>query len=125
MPLKLYWCQTADHHEDWFIIARRARDAIQFFADYEGYDHEEVHAQVALVLPDQFQRDDLRGWPSRETLEACGVEILRWETPRVVEIDGRRYAEGMLEHQIVALTDDLSETLGRGRPNQTTRNRSS
>jgi hypothetical protein len=119
--LKLYWCQTEDHHEDWFVVARRAKDAIRLFSAHEGYDHEDVVAEVATVLPEPLQDEKHLGWPTRELLEACGAEILRWDTPRVVELQGTRWVEGMLEHQILTATDDLFERKGKGRPNRTPR----
>lgn len=119
--LKLYWCETDDHHEDWFVVARRAKDAIRFFREHEGYDDEDVLAEVAIVLAEALQDNKYLGWPTRELLEACGAEILRWETPRVVELEGSRWVEGMLEHQIIEATDDLFERRGQGRPNRTSR----
>ena len=117
--LKLYWCQTGDHDEDWFVVARRAKDAIRFFQSYEGYDEEDVLAAVVIVLPRSLQKDTYRGWPTRELLEDCGAKIVRWETPRVVELEGTRWAEGILEHQILEVTDDLFEKKGKGRPHRT------
>ena len=117
--LKLYWCQTDDHHEDWFVVARRARDAVDFFQGYEGYGDDDVFAEVVLVLPDALQEDTPEGWPTRELLEGCGAEIVRWETPRVIELDGIRWAEGMLEHQVLEVNDDIFEKKGQGRPNRT------
>ncbi len=121
--LTLYWCQTADHDEDWFVVARRANDARVFFANQEGYDEGDVSVQAILVLPEAQQDGGNRGWPALELLEACGAKILRWETPRVVELKGTRFVEGMLEQQILQLTDDLFELKGRGRPNKTERER--
>jgi len=123
--LKLYWCWTDDHHEDWFVVARRAAEAKRFFQEYEGYDKDQVLAEVAFVLPEALQDDEHRGWPTREMLEACGAKILRWETPRVIELDGMRWTEGMLEHQILQVTDDQFERRGRGRPNRTGRSSTS
>ena len=117
--LKLYWCQTDDHDEDWFVVARRARDAIRFFQSQEGYGDDDVLAEVVIVLPQALQVDTHRGWPARELLEGCGAKILRWETPRVVELEGMRWVEGMLEHQVLQVTDDAFEKRGKGRPNRT------
>jgi hypothetical protein len=121
--LKVYWCETDDHHEDWFVVARRAAEAVRFFRAYEGYGDAHVRAELAMVLPTGCQDDRLRGWPARELLEAGGARIVRWETPRVVERGGRRWVEGMLEHQVLLVTDDLFERRGRGRPNGTRRSR--
>ncbi len=51
-PLKLYWVETPDHHEDWFVIARTAKEARSFFEDVEGYDDHEARSHVIGQLPD-------------------------------------------------------------------------
>lgn len=71
------------------------------------------------VLPEEYQDRKHVGWPSHELLEACGVKVIRDDTPRVVELEGERYVEGKLEHQILEVTDDVFEGHGRGRPNRT------
>jgi hypothetical protein len=121
LPLRLYWCFTDDHDEDWFVVARRRRTARRFFAGYEGYDVETVEARRILTLPVTLQRPDSFGWPTRELLEGCGAVIERWDTPRVIGVRGHRYVEGMLEHQILQVNDDHFEYQGKGRPNRTTR----
>lgn len=123
--LRLYWCETDDHDEDWFVVASRAREARRFFRDAEGYDDGSVTARSVRVLPDDFQDAQHRGWPANDLLIACGGTILRAETPRVVEIDGIQFVEGMLEHRLLELTDDQFEMRGQGRPNRTTRQRTS
>jgi len=123
-PLTLYWCSTEDHHEDWFVVARSATEAVRFFESCEGYE-DETFAEALTAVPDALQDDQHLGWPSDELLVACGARILRADTPRVVELGGVRYSEGMLEHQILQLTDDQFERRGSGRPNRTVRTRSS
>jgi hypothetical protein len=115
--VKLYWCSTVDHDEDWFVVARRRSEAIRLFEEHEGYDGD-ASAQLVCVLPEALQQEP-SGWPGRDVLEACGAEIVRWETPRVVALGGVRYVEGMLEHRIREISDDMFEAHGRGRPNRT------
>lgn len=119
--LSLYWCETEDHHEDWFVVARRDGDARRTFAREEGYDEDQVSAKPAFVLPEALQDEKHLGWPARDLLEACGANVVRWENPRVVELEGVRFVEGMLEHQILQVSDDIFELKGRGRPNKTNR----
>ena len=110
---KLYWCETPDHDEDWFIVARSADEAAAFHEDAEGYDVGEADAELVCVLADGLQRDADRersGWPSNQVLLACGAELVP-HTPRdddadireqvgsrarVVRINGRVYGEGDL-----------------------------
>jgi hypothetical protein len=60
-------------------------------------------------------------YPTRELLEKCGAEILRWDTLHAVRIRGRIFVEGGLQHEILTATDDLAERQGHGRPNGTER----
>ena len=117
--LKLYWCWTDDHDEDWFVVARSAREARRLHEDGEGYGRGDAGSALVAVLPEAFQSDRYIGWPRRPLLECCGAEIERWQTPRVVRIKGVLYVEGMLEHEILRCTDDMAERRGKGRPNQT------
>lgn len=73
---KLYWCETDDHDEDWFVIARNAEDAEAFHVDAEGYDDDDAGAQLVCVLPATLQEEAKRGWPSNEQIIACGGEFL-------------------------------------------------
>lgn len=107
--LKLYWCETDDHDEDWFVIARDEEEAAQFFTEYEGYDEEEALATLVCVLPVSEQgRYDEASWPNDDTLIACGGEFLPVVTQdgadgmrrqagsgsRAVRLKGNVYAEG-------------------------------
>jgi hypothetical protein len=123
--LKLYWCWTDDHDEDWFLVARSARQARRLHENYEGYNPGDGRSKFVAVVPEEFRSARHIGWPRRSLLESCGAKIERWQTPRVVRIKGVRYAEGMLEHELLRLTDDLTERAGRGRPNRTERLRTS
>lgn len=108
---KLYWCETPDHDEDWFVVAYCAADAAAFHEDVEGYDDGDADAQFVCVLPDAVQVEADRrqgGWPSDDTLLARGAEFiphapmdggaeLRRQLgsgARVVRINGRVFAEG-------------------------------
>jgi len=113
----LWWVQTEDQDEDWFIVAPDGETAETFFVNAEGYEPGGAWADFVLWIPDGVEAET--GWPSHELLEACGAKILREDTPRVVEIAGRRFCEGMLEHEICQLSDDVFEATGRGRPNKT------
>ncbi len=122
-PLRLYWCETDDHHEDWFVVARSPRRARTAFADFEGYDTVDVHAELICDVPSgtDFGGGDPEGPAGESVLLLCGGVIVRDEMPRVVRLGGRTFAEGMLEALIRELDDDSFEAEGRGRPNKTTR----
>ena len=75
MKLKLYWCETDDHEEDWFVVAKTEAQARKFFADhYEangmaGILHgigggapegeirsRDVKTVLMRVVPDKYQK---------------------------------------------------------------------
>lgn len=114
----LFWCWTDDHDEDWFVVARSAREARNFFENYEGYDRGAAVAFRICALPggrDTHEPD----WASEEILKRCGATILRSDEPRVVEIQGVRYEEGKLEAVIKQCHDDMFQIQGQGRPSGT------
>lgn len=107
---KLYWCETEDHDEDWFVVARDSVEASKFYEDEEGYDEDDARAEFVCVLPPSEQNGEVPGWPDRGTLEACGAEFLP-NSPQdggnemranlgsgshVVRLRGRTFAEGDL-----------------------------
>jgi hypothetical protein len=117
--MNLYWVETADGAEDWFVVATSARRAARWHERAEGYDSGDAFATLVLRIPSE--RAAPEGWPSHELLLACGARFRRDETPQVVEIGGRRFIEGYLEAEIRQRADDRFEAAGRGRPNETKR----
>ena len=118
--MNLYWVETADRAEDWFVVARSKRGAARWHEKSEGYGRGDAVATLVLRIPDGLEGAE-EGWPSHEFLEACGARFHRSETPRVVEIGGAQFVEGYLEHELLQLDDERFEALGEGRPNNTNR----
>jgi hypothetical protein len=117
--LKLYWVTTEDHEEDWFVIAPNANDAASFHEDAKGYAIGDATAELVMEIPDGVEAE--LGWPSDDILRECGAVIFTHGPSRVVKIGDRTFSEGLMEATIRALDDDVSELLGRGRPNKTPR----
>ena len=117
--LKLYWVTTEDHCEDWFIVAPSSEEACRFHQEAEGYDPGEARAEHILDIPEHVPAEV--GWPSDELLLAVGGRFLSHDQPRVIEIEGRRFSEGMLESVIREIEDDLREARGEERLNKTKR----
>ena len=115
--MKLYWVTTDDHDEDWFIIASSAEEACKYHEDEEGYDPGDAKAEEVLDIPKNIPVE--MGWPDSETLTALGGKFIRKKQPRVVEIAGRMFAEGMLDASINEVHDDFLEKAGLGRLNKT------
>ena len=118
--MNLYWVETADRAEDWFVVARSKRGAARWHEKAEGYGAGDAVATLVLRIPNDLEASE-EGWPSHELLEACGAKFDRSETPRVVKIGGARFVEGYLEYEILQLDDEKFEALGGGRPNKTNR----
>lgn len=112
-PLKLYWLETTDHDEDWFVVARTAREARLFFEDQEGYARGDATSSHVLRLPKELQFQPEPGtsfsniapihapcWPSEALIKACGGVYLMKGDVRVVQIGESTYAEGLLEREV-------------------------
>lgn len=103
---KLYWCETSDHAEDWFVVAKTIDEARAFHALAERHEQATTSAEFVCVLP-PFEQQAIRAkgphWPSNDTLVACGgvfltgsrLETAATHTPpaRVVELHGRVFGE--------------------------------
>jgi hypothetical protein len=119
--LNLYWCETRDHFEDWFVVALEDEAAEWFFREREGYEEEEVLTTFVLTLPADLQNGENGGWPSHELLTACGARFISEASPRIVEVAGARWVEGFADSVIMTASDDALERRGFGRPNGTRR----
>ena len=117
--MNLYWCETSDHDEDWFIVARSAREARKIHADEEGYEPTMIQATLVQRIPKEIAAT--QGWPDHELLLNLGAVFLCEKTPRIVQIGSVIYKEGGMDGVLRRLEDDQSEVLGKGRPNGTTK----
>lgn len=117
--MKLYWVTTADHHEDWFIVASSKQKAEKFHEENEGYEYGHANAQKVINITDNMITET--SYPSEELLLSTGANFISKDEPRIVVIDGRRFVEGMLNAHIRELDDNLFEQLGKERLNQTIR----
>ncbi len=117
--LKLYWVTTEDHHEDWFMIASSISEASKLHEEFEGYDMGSASAQEILSIPDNISVE--AGWPSEDVLFSVGATFIKEDEPRIIEINGKQFAEGMLEAHLKESDDDIFELRGEERLNQTKR----
>ena len=115
--MKLYWVTTVDHHEDWFMVASSSDEACKLHEDMEGYDPGDAKAEAILDIPEDIQAKT--GWPTDELLLAVGAKILSNDQPRVVEIEGRKFCEGILDAALNVINDTLFEQRGEERMNKT------
>ena len=115
--MQLYWATTEDHCEDWFIVASSTTEAARLHERMEGYDTGDAMAEVVIDIPEGVFAE--AGWPPEELLETLGAKFVLGGSARVVEIGGRKFCEGLLESTIRSLDDDVFESLGQGRVNET------
>ena len=116
---RLYWVSTEDGHEDWFVVAPEAGAAARFHEREQGYNPGEARAMLLAKVP--ALAINATHYAGHDLLVACGAEILRCETPRVVKLNGRQFVEGVLQHVLDTAMDDLFEERGTGRLNRTRR----
>lgn len=119
MPVNLYWCETMDHDEDWFIVAPSVKEARRIHEDSEGYDRGEAWATLVLRIPTTLASSV--GYPTHDLLRSLGAVFISEETPRVVQIGQTVYQEGGMDAVVDRVNDDLAEAIGKGRPNRTTK----
>ncbi len=103
--MKLFWVTTEDHHEDWFVIAESKVDAANFHELEEGYDDGDATATEILEIAENSEFTT--GWPTEEMLIELGAVFIQNNQPRVVEIAGKKFCEGMLESIILELDNDI------------------
>ena len=115
--MKLFWVTTEDHDEDWFIVASSADEACSFHEDAEGYDIGQANAEEILSIPKNIPAEP--GWPSDELLLAVGAKFIIKKPSRVVEINGRKFCEGLLEGLLNEIEDNAFEVTGQERLNKT------
>jgi hypothetical protein len=115
--MKLYWVTTADHDEDWFIVANSKKEASRLHEESEGYNPGDAFAEEIMEIPDDIPAKT--GWPSDNLLLSLGASFIRVQTPRVVKIGERQFCEGLLEETIRSIDDDIFENRGYGRLNAT------
>ena len=116
--LKLYWVTTEDHCEDWFIVSHSAKAAEHFHETEEGYEKGEASAEEILAIPSDLGPEP--GWPTDEIIHALGGVFLSQAHPRIVQLNNKKYCEGLLEGITREFDDDVyrenSEQRGTSKP---------
>ena len=103
----LYWVETPDHEEDWFVVAKSYAEAESYFEDAEGYDPDEAYADVVceMTADAMILMNWREGYPAPGVIEACGGVFLppAERTPehvlcdcgqRIVRFGDKVFAEG-------------------------------
>ena len=114
MQAKLFWVQTENHYEDWFIVSSSKRGACLSHANGEGFNEEDPSAKFICNIPVYFIRkfkgpfDNINEgfWPSIEMLKALGFEFIEEYPPYVVRGYGKLFYMGK---SVVGITLDNLE----------------
>jgi len=84
--MNIYWVESGDHCEDWFVAASDAEQAVQYFANYLGYDIFDDELATALVCQDQqlMSEPGPHFLDNREIL-SCGGEFIDFHDQDILE----------------------------------------
>ena len=98
--IKLYWVTTADHDEDWFILAASARQARAYHEHYEGYGKGDASSR--LIVSSVTLQEFVGGKPPchaqmPDLLQLGFADAGTEPNLRRVEFKGELFEEGMLE----------------------------
>jgi hypothetical protein len=98
--IRLYWCTTDDHDEDWFIFANSARQARAYHENYEGYGKGDARAR--LIISNVTLTELVGGKPPchaqmPDLLQLGFADAGTEPNLRRVKFNGELFEEGMLE----------------------------
>lgn len=124
--MKMYWVESVDHGEDWFIVAKSPKSAIKYFCSEMGYDpvDDGVSTEFVCDVPECFCNENPQ-FAFNDIVEACGgtlrylanPELLKHYSPqelecigsssRVVTLFGKTYVEGSVANVVI---ENLAKT---------------
>lgn len=130
----MYWVETEEHDEDWFVVAEDEIAACEYFDEYEGMESEDEMPFSGTYtdwrIPEEFVDANAKLFengpfhPQKDLIELCGGRFIREQQPQVVEFqtegqEPEHYVEGYRDHMIAQMHDDQFEARGQGRINGT------
>lgn len=89
----LYWVTTPLKEEDWFIIARNAKDACEFHEGAEGFDSGYARAKEICKVEKEYLKDKAY-WAQLDMLKDLGFTVISEAPYRILKKDGKIYQEG-------------------------------
>ena len=113
--IKLYWCTTQDHDEDWFIFAESARSARAYHEYYEGCGAGDARARLIVrdVRLTKFTNGEPPCHAQMRELFALGFEDAgSVPSQRSVRFERKTYTEGILESLVEQGRQQLAVTMG-------------
>ncbi len=99
----IYWVESFENHEDWFVVGVDQFVAEKYFCDLQGYDLDLVSSEEICVA--EFEgEDDVKQdayFPSREMLLKNGFEVIADGEPRIFWKAGRKFCQGNIIQKIL------------------------
>ena len=84
--MELFWVESNDHCEDWFVNAPDGYEAEVFFADYMGYDldNDQITSTNICEFPSSVRIKDVEFTSDKEII-ACGGEFIEFHDEDIVQ----------------------------------------
>lgn len=85
--MNIYWVDSLDHGEDWFVAANSMHEAMKFFAQDLGYDlvGNEIRATEVCAVPENVSIAEAQ-FLDEDQISACGGELLRYDDRDLLEV---------------------------------------
>lgn len=99
----IYWVESFENHENWFVIGADQFIAEKFFCDIEGYDLDLVSSEAISLadFEDENESHKEAYFPSLEMLIKNGFEVITEDEPRIFWRAGRKFCQGNIIQQII------------------------
>jgi len=121
---KIYWVETPDHDEDWFVLAYDKRSAESFFVCSEGYDTGYATAKLCGRVPEEALDDPLPCYGQKNHIIAAGGRFIDPETVseihkrmgcgmRTAVFNDQIYREGdIVANRVADVADEFDDYAG-------------
>ncbi|MGA1984524.1 MAG: hypothetical protein ABSG84_18915 [Acidobacteriaceae bacterium] len=112
--IRLYWCTTDDHDQDWFIFAASARQARAYHEHYEGYGKGDASSRLIVtnITLEKFQNGTPPCHAQFQDLFQIGLQDAGTSpNRRRAGWNGEIFREGILEAIIELGRQQLAVTL--------------
>ncbi len=78
--MRLFWMNSLDHGEDWFVVGLTSRHAREYFSCEMGYDEieDEITALEVCEVPDFPDMEDTF-FADSDIIKHCGGELIHYD----------------------------------------------
>tara|TARA_R110002167_G_scaffold272029_1_gene478539 strand:+ start:1558 stop:1959 length:402 start_codon:yes stop_codon:yes gene_type:complete len=94
LKMNLYWLESFDHSEDWFVVAKNDYEAIGFFALTMGFDpiDDEITAKRVCEITNDISLLDAE-FADEDLINDCGGKIIPVYDAELRELCTEAYLE--------------------------------